>query len=64
MFTTTRFSSTLRRPAHSEESLLDANEDVDLNLARGLVYGCGTVREKPVGKFRVEDLRRQVKRLG
>lgn len=48
---------------HVEETLLDAKGDVDLKLARGLVYGCGTVREKPVGKFRVEDLRRQVEHL-
>lgn len=47
---------------HSEESLLDASGDVNLDLARGLVYGSGVVREKPIGKFRVEDLRRQVKR--
>jgi flavin reductase (DIM6/NTAB) family NADH-FMN oxidoreductase RutF len=49
---------------HAEESLLDANDVVNLILARGLIYGCGTVREKPVGKFRVEDLRRRVKRPG
>ena len=47
---------------HVEESLLDASGDVNLDLARGLVYGSSVVREKPIGKFRVEDLRRQVKR--
>lgn len=48
---------------HAEEALLDGNGDVALNLAQGLVYGSGVVREKPVGKFRVKDLRQQVKRL-
>ena len=47
---------------HAEESLLDASGDVNLDLARGLIYRSGVVREKPIGKFRVEDLRRQVKR--
>lgn len=47
---------------HAEESLLDGSGDVNQDLARGLVYGSGVVREKPIGKFRVEDLRRQVKR--
>ena len=49
---------------HVEDSLLDADGDVDLSLAQGLVYGCGTVREKPVGRFRVEELRLQVARPG
>ncbi|HEX7975358.1 MAG TPA: flavin reductase family protein [Anaerolineales bacterium] len=48
---------------HAEESLLEANGDVNLDLAQGLVYRSGVVREKPVDKFRVEDLRRQVERL-
>lgn len=45
---------------HAENYLLDEHGDVDLDLAQGLIYGCGVVREKPVGKFRVEDLRRRV----
>jgi flavin reductase (DIM6/NTAB) family NADH-FMN oxidoreductase RutF len=49
---------------HAEESLLDARDDVDLSLAQGLLFGCGTVREKPVGRFRVADLRRQAARSG
>jgi flavin reductase (DIM6/NTAB) family NADH-FMN oxidoreductase RutF len=48
---------------HVEERLLNEDGDVDFSLAQGLVYGSATVREKPVGKFRVEDLRRQVKGL-
>lgn len=47
---------------HADEALLDGNDDVDVNLAHGLIYGCGTVREKPIGKFRVEDLRQRIKR--
>ena len=43
---------------HVEESLLDANGDVDVARARGIAYACGTVREKPIYNFRIEDLRR------
>lgn len=46
---------------HVEESLLDAQGDVDLALAHGLIYACGTVRERPTYKFRVEDLRNAVR---
>lgn len=42
---------------HAEESLLDENGDVDVARAQGMIYGNGTVREKPTYKFRVEDLR-------
>jgi flavin reductase (DIM6/NTAB) family NADH-FMN oxidoreductase RutF len=47
---------------HAEETLLDAHGEVDLMLAQGLIYGSSMVRERPVGKVRVEDLRQQVKR--
>ena len=43
---------------HVEEALLDEQGDVDMARAIGLTYGCGTVRERPVYNFRVEDLRR------
>ena len=45
---------------HIEESLLDANGDVDFARARGLAYDCGTVRERPTYNLRVDDLRRAV----
>jgi len=45
---------------HAEESVLDANGDVDLSLAGGIAYGCGTVRERPTYNFQVEALRSQV----
>ncbi|GAB4577428.1 MAG: flavin reductase family protein [Anaerolineales bacterium] len=46
---------------HAEESPLDAQGDVDLALAQRIVYACGTVRERPTYKFRVEALRNAVK---
>jgi flavin reductase (DIM6/NTAB) family NADH-FMN oxidoreductase RutF len=45
---------------HVEEALLDTQGDVDLALAQGMIYACGTVRERPTYKFRVEDLRNAV----
>ena len=45
---------------HAEESVLDANGDVDLSLAGGIAYGCGTVRERPTYNFTVDSLRSQV----
>lgn len=45
---------------HAEESLLDANGDVDVARASGIVYACGTVRERPIDNVRVDDLRRRV----
>ncbi|MBI5300634.1 MAG: flavin reductase family protein [Chloroflexi bacterium] len=48
----------LVQQVHVEESLLDAMGDVDIARARGIIYNCGTVRERPTYKFRVEDLRR------
>jgi len=50
----------LVQAVHVEESLLDANGDVDFMHARGILYGCGTVRERPTYDFRVADLRRTV----
>ncbi len=47
----------LVQAVHVEESLLDANGDVDFAWGRGITYHCGTVREKPTYKFRVDDLR-------
>lgn len=48
----------LVQAVHVEESLLDENGDVDFARARGIAYDCGTVRERPTYKFRVDDLRR------
>ena len=48
----------LVRAVHVEEELLDEHGDVDVAKAAGLVYGCGTVRERPTYNFRLEDLRR------
>jgi flavin reductase (DIM6/NTAB) family NADH-FMN oxidoreductase RutF len=45
---------------HIEESLLDAQGDVDIEQARGLFYNGGTVREKPTTFFRTHDLRKAV----
>ncbi|MCL4395773.1 MAG: flavin reductase family protein [Chloroflexi bacterium] len=51
----------LVQAVHVEESLLDANGDVDdVARARGIAYACGTVREKPTYNFRMDDLRRAV----
>lgn len=47
---------------HVEEALLDAHGDVDLALAQGMIYACGTVRERPTYQFRVEDVRNAVRR--
>lgn len=51
----------LVQAVHVEEALLDATGDVDLARARGIVYNCGTVRERPTYTFRVEDLRKAVR---
>ncbi len=45
---------------HAEESLLDTNGDVDVTQSRGIIYQCGTVRERPTGNVRVDELRRLV----
>jgi flavin reductase (DIM6/NTAB) family NADH-FMN oxidoreductase RutF len=45
---------------HADETLLDANGDVDVARAGGIVYTCGTVRERPVDKITVADLRRTI----
>lgn len=50
----------LVQAVHVEEGLLDANGDVDVARARGIPYACGTVRERPTYKFRVDELRRAV----
>lgn len=47
---------------HVEESLLDSNGDVDVARARGLVYGCGTVRERPTYDLKVDKLRAAVQK--
>ena len=47
---------------HVEESLLDANGDVDFARAHGLAYDCGTVRERPTYDLRVDDLRRAIQK--
>ena len=48
----------LVRAVHVEESLWDANGDVNFSRARGLAYACGTVRERPTYDFSMADLRR------
>jgi flavin reductase (DIM6/NTAB) family NADH-FMN oxidoreductase RutF len=45
---------------HVEESVLDANGDVDVNRAGGIAYGSGRVRERPTYNFTVDTLRSQV----
>ncbi len=47
---------------HLEEAVLDEHGDVILAVAEGLVYDCGTVREKPTYKFKVAELRTQVQK--
>ncbi|MBI4789038.1 MAG: flavin reductase family protein [Chloroflexi bacterium] len=51
----------LVQAVHTDETLLDANGDVDVARAGGIVYACGAVRERPTGKFNPDDLRRRVK---
>ena len=50
----------LVQAVHADEAALDANGDVDLSRVKGIVYYCGTVRERPTYKFQVEELRRAV----
>jgi flavin reductase (DIM6/NTAB) family NADH-FMN oxidoreductase RutF len=50
----------LVQAVHADETLLDANGDVDVARAGGIVYACGTVRERPVSQIQVADLRRQI----
>ena len=47
---------------HAEESVLDADGEVDLSLAGGIAYGCGTVRERPTHNITVDSLRSEVER--
>jgi len=47
---------------HAEESVLDADGEVDLSRAGGIAYGCGTVRERPTYNFTVDSLRSEVER--
>ena len=49
----------LVRAVHVDESLLDERGDVDVEMAQGLIYGNGTVRERPTYKFSVGDLREE-----
>lgn len=51
----------LVKAVHVEESLLDANGDVDFSKARGIAYDSGVVRERPTYNFKVADLRRAVR---
>lgn len=48
----------LVKAVHVEESLLDANGDVDFARAQGIAYDWGVVRERPTYNFKVADLRR------
>ena len=50
----------LVQAVHADEKLLDANGDVEVARAQGLVYTVGTVRERPTSKFNLADLRRSV----
>ena len=51
----------LVQAVHVEDTLLDVQGDVDIVKARGLVYACGTVRERPTYTFRVKDLRQAIR---
>lgn len=51
----------LVKAVHVEESLLDANGDVDFEKAKGIGYESGVVRERPTQNFQVEELRRAVR---
>lgn len=50
----------LVQAVHVDESLLDAQGDVDITRAGGIGYACGTVRERPTYNFQVAELRRAV----
>lgn len=50
----------LVQAVHAERELLNEDGDVDFARAHGIAYNCGTVRERPTYKFRVEALRRAV----
>ena len=50
----------LVQAVHVEETLLDAQGEVDFVRAGGIVYETGVVRERPTYKFRVEGLRQAV----
>jgi flavin reductase (DIM6/NTAB) family NADH-FMN oxidoreductase RutF len=52
----------LVRAVHADPAVLDTHGDVDLARAGGIVYDCGTVRERPTHKAQVDDLRRTVQR--
>lgn len=51
----------LVKAVHVDESLLDANGEVDFWRAQGIAYDCGVVRERPTYNFKVDDLRRAVR---
>ena len=50
----------LVQAVHADETVLDANGDVDIARAGGIVYDCGTVRERPPVKFEVAAVRRAI----
>lgn len=50
------------RAVHVEEGWLDEQGELEMQLARGLAYDAGIVRERPNYKFQVSDLRRRVQR--
>ncbi len=52
----------LVQAVHVDEGMLDEAGEVDIGKARGLAYPSGTVREKPTYTFRVEELRRAVRK--
>lgn len=54
----------LVQAVHADEMLLDERGDVDVTLAQGLIYGSGTVRERPTYKFNVDDLREEQRSRG
>lgn len=54
----------LVQAVHADESLLSERGDVDIALAQGLIYGNGTVRERPTYKFNVDDLREEQRSRG
>ncbi len=50
----------LVQAVHVDPTFLDANGDVDFVRLRGLIYDCGTVRERPTHSFNMDELRRTV----
>jgi flavin reductase (DIM6/NTAB) family NADH-FMN oxidoreductase RutF len=46
---------------HADDSILDARGEVDIEKARGIVYASGVVRERPVYRLVVDELRESIR---